>query len=384
MLKPAHSSEPLSAAARFGFIPGLDGLRAISVLIVLIAHMGLEHIVPGGFGVTVFFFISGFLITRLIIAEREKSGKIGLGNFYIRRAVRLYPALLFMALATTAFFWLMSWGGPTIVEFFAAIFYGTNAYQTFQQQAGIMPLMPWTHLWSLAVEEHFYLMFPLFLVFMRGNWNRAFWGLAAVLALALAWRGFIYFGTSMDPSLYTYMMTDTRIDSIAWGCFLSVALHVCGDWKRMKWMVGFFPFVLAGLAILSSFIIRDDVFRYTFRFTLQGAALFVLFLNLYFWSALRWALPILEWRPLAWIGMVSYALYLWHVPIIDICIRLMGQTPPAYIFALILSFILAAISFYVVEKPFIALRKKFGAHVVKRGGTHKSEIADAAKATPAE
>jgi len=86
----------LSAHAQYGYIPGLNGIRGISVLIVILAHMGLSNIIPGGFGVTVFFFISGFLITRLLIAENETRGRIRLKQFYMRRFIRLYPALLML------------------------------------------------------------------------------------------------------------------------------------------------------------------------------------------------------------------------------------------------------------------------------------------------
>lgn len=372
---------PLPAAAQYGFIPGLDGLRAISVLIVLVAHMGFEHIVPGGFGVTVFFFISGFLITRLLLAEHEKKGRIGLKDFYIRRFVRLYPALLFMVFATTAIYMLASWGGPKILEFLSAVFYGTNIYQVSVRSGGELPFMPWTHLWSLAVEEHFYLMFPLFMVFMGGKWKRAAKLLFGLIIAAAMWRLTIYYATDLAQYDYNYMMTDTRLDSIAWGCLLSVLLHVYGDKARLKWLVGIVPIVIALGAILASFLIRDDAFRYTIRYTLQGIALFTLFLNLYFYKAVRFAFPILEWKPLAWIGMVSYALYLWHVPLLDMAYRINGENWTSRIVAVIASFVLAAFSYYVVEKPFLVLRKKFGAHIVKRGG---GQAAGAANTAPAK
>ncbi|MEL7231990.1 MAG: acyltransferase, partial [Pseudomonadota bacterium] len=111
--KRVHESA-ISATAAYGYIPGLDGLRAIAVLIVLVAHFGLSHIVPGGFGVTVFFFISGFLITRLLIAESDKKGGIGLKDFYVRRFIRLIPALIGMTFVTTAIHMALSIGAPTI------------------------------------------------------------------------------------------------------------------------------------------------------------------------------------------------------------------------------------------------------------------------------
>jgi peptidoglycan/LPS O-acetylase OafA/YrhL len=377
----ATDNRHLTETAKFGYIPGLDGIRAIAVLIVLVAHLGFEHIVPGGFGVTIFFFISGFLITRLLLAESEKSG-IGLKNFYMRRFVRLYPALLFMIFGTVAIYGLGGIGGPTGTELTAGIFYFTNIFQVFiRTTTDSLPFMPWTHLWSLAVEEHFYLIFPLFMVLCRKNWKRAAVILIALLALVPLWRTFIMFGTNLPYADYNYMMTDARFDSLAWGCLLSVLLHLKGNLKAFKPLLGIIPTILASVAILVSFLIRDDTFRYTIRFTLQGAALFVLVLNFYYLKALSFAIRIAEWKWLAWIGQVSYALYLWHVPIYDLIHRSMERGPISLLITTVASFAIAAVSFYVVEKPFVALRKRFGAHVVKR---EKLPTAPKAKITVTE
>ncbi|MEP3890435.1 MAG: acyltransferase [Hellea sp.] len=362
----ATDNSRLSETAKFGYIPGLDGLRAIAVLIVMVAHLGFEHIVPGGFGVTVFFFISGFLITRLLLAESEKSG-IGLKNFYARRFVRLYPALLFMLFGTVAIYGLAGIGGPSGAELTAGVFYFTNIFQVFTRATtDTLPFMPWTHLWSLAVEEHFYLIFPAFMFLCRKNWKRAAAILIVILAAVPLWRAFIMFGTELPFADYNYMMTDARFDSLAWGCLLSVLLHLKGNLKVFKPLLGLIPTAIAGAAIIASFLIRDETFRYTLRFTLQGAALFVLVLNFYYLKALNFAVSMMEWKWLAWVGQVSYALYLWHVPIYDLVHRAMDRGPMSLLVTTVASFALAAISFYIVEKPFVALRKRFGAHIVKR------------------
>ena len=116
----------LPEIASYGHIPGLNGLRALSVLIVIVAHMGFEHIVPGGFGVTVFFFISGFLITRLLLAESDSKGNVGLSKFYMRRIVRLYPALLFMLYLTACLYIILGYGHPAPMEMAAGVGYFTN------------------------------------------------------------------------------------------------------------------------------------------------------------------------------------------------------------------------------------------------------------------
>ncbi len=360
-------NQGINPIAEYGYIPGLNGIRALSVLIVLIAHMGLSHAIPGGFGVTVFFFISGFLITRILIAENEMKGRIKLNQFYIRRFIRLYPALLFMLFGTTLIYFLNGWAEPRPLEMFSAVFYGMNFYEINIRTNDIAPLMPWTHLWSLAVEEHFYLIFPLFLVFLKGNWPRILKGLVVVLIATLLWRVFLFYQTDVLIEEYIYKMTDTRIDSLVWGCLLSIMLHVHRSTKKVSWLIGYVPIVLCSLVILSTFVIRDEAFRYTARYSVQGCTLFVLFLNLFFSQKLSWVISILEWKPLAWFGTISYALYLWHVPVIDACIRFVGEGPMAYSLAFLISIYAAAFSYYIVEKRFLKLRKRFGSHEVTAG-----------------
>jgi len=353
----------LPETAQYGHIPGLDGLRAISVLIVIIAHMGFENLIPGGFGVTVFFFISGFLITRLLLAESEQKNGIKLGKFYMRRAIRLYPALLFMVYTTMCAYIIFGYGRPVLAELLAAVGYFTNFYQVSERIGGSLPFMPWTHLWSLAVEEHFYLGFPLLVILFRKSWRNLATALFVIIGAAALWRSYIAFGTNLPAEDYNYMMTDARLDSLAWGCLLSVLLHIKGSASYFKKFIGLIPTVLGFAGLAASFLIRDDSFRYTLRFSLQGLSIFVLVLNLYYWKALDFAFNILDWKPLAWVGTVSYALYLWHVPLIDLFVRGFGDTMGSRVAAVAFSVATAAFSFRYVEKPFIAMRRKFGSHV---------------------
>lgn len=357
--------EAISAEARYGYIPGLDGLRAIAVLIVLVAHFGLSHIVPGGFGVTVFFFISGFLITRLLIAEASVKGRVGLKDFYTRRAIRLFPALLGMTFVSTLIHMIALGNGPTLSEFAAANLYFTNYFQIAAQSAGDAPYMSWTPLWSLAVEEHFYLLFPALLVFCRLNWSRILTVLLGVILIIPVWRLLVSLIWPDSAELYTYMATDARIDSIAYGCLFTLILHQLRSPERLRMLIGWIPAGLAMVALLLSFILRDDMFRQVLRFSVQGLAIGVLLLNLYFGRMFKWAFPILELSPLRWIGRVSYGLYLWHFPVLDLVERLELPTVPTILIALVASFAVTAISFYFWEQKFITLRKRFGAHIVK-------------------
>ncbi|CAM3818858.1 acyltransferase family protein [Litorimonas haliclonae] len=384
MFKRLTSQAPLTAKAQYGYIPGLDGIRAIAVLIVIIAHFGLTNLIPGGFGVTVFFFISGFLITRLLLAEARIKGKIHLKDFYIRRIVRLYPALIFMVVGSTALYLLLGQGGPKPLEFTAALGYFTNIYQVAVRAGGELPFMPWTHLWSLAVEEHFYLIFPLLMVIFGVFKRRLIWALMGLLALVPLWRLFTYSTFETLPVVdYNYMMTDARIDSIVWGCFLSVLLDKDIREGLVQKLTGWLPIVGAGAILLLCFALRDESFRYIWRYSLQGAALFILVLNLYFFRPVRWSLGVLELWPLVWIGRLSYPLYLWHFPVLDLSHRFMEPGVAQLSVAVIGSLGISIFSFFLVEKPFMALRKRFGAHIVKRPAITKDAPSEARKPDPA-
>lgn len=365
MVKSLSISE-LSPTAKFGYIPGLDGLRALAVLLVIFCHVGYSHIIPGGFGVTVFFFISGFLITRLLIAEIGKQGNIGLSNFYIRRFLRLLPALYVMLIATIA---ALSYLGnpPNNLEMATAFTYTMNYHYAWLAFTGQPQEGPWGHLWSLGVEEHFYLLFPLMLGFFRHRLNTAIKVCIGVCVFALSWRLIAYYGLEF-PGKYNYVATETRLDSIVYGSLFSLLLHCKPDASWLKKLVGLVPLGLATLVLLFCFIYRDDGFRETFRYSLQGGALFVGMLNLYFLPKLGFAIQLLENRLLVWIGRISYGLYLWHIPValyLDQYTQLEIGSFSFVVMALILTFGLTSLSFYFVERPIIGLRRKFGSHQKK-------------------
>ena len=356
----------ITPKAQFGYIPGLDGMRAIAVLIVMVAHFGLAHIIPGGFGVTVFFFISGFLITRLLLAEKEKDGSIGLKNFYVRRFLRLLPALYFMLIVTSLGLRFLG-AAPGLGETLAAATYTMNYYDLWLTFNGQPQVGPWGHLWSLAVEEHFYLLFPLILIGFKDNIKGALKACIAVCALVLGWRLVAYYGLGF-PGKYNYAASDARLDSIVYGCVLSLAMHVKPDAKILDRITGVLPMAGAVVVLLGCFLFRDEGFRQTWRYSLQGLALLVVFRNLYFWSSLAWTTKILEWRPMAWTGKISYGLYLWHIPIalyLDqySSVEYGGLTFMAL--GMSLTYLISWFSFQYVEKPVVGLRRKFGSHVVK-------------------
>ena len=293
------------------YIPGLDGLRAISVMLVIVAHAGFEHIVPGGLGVTVFFFISGFLITNLLISEAVQAGRNDIGRFYMRRYLRLTPELyayILVCLIGSALFFHVEIG-----RFVASAFYFMNYYVLFAGAVPSVPPNPFVlgHLWSLAVEEHFYLAFPLlfFALFRRPRTFAVV--LVAVCLAAIADRA-IAVGVFHNAD-YTYYASDARIDSIIYGCLLALAMrHPLGE--RVGDALGRSPVLVAALALMiATLVYRGETFRDVFRFSAQGLALFIGVACLYTSVLGAVAVQVLETRVLRFVGRISYGMYLWHL-----------------------------------------------------------------------
>ena len=344
-------------------IPSLDGLRALSFFVVFAAHVGLPN-VPGGFGVTVFFFLSGYLITTLLRREAAKNGAISFTHFYLRRALRILPPfylILLLALGLTQLELLpsgFSWAG-----FSAQVLHYSNYWII---EHGWHPLITGTSVyWSLAVEEHFYLVFPalyVLLLKLRAPARTQHTVLLALCALVLLLRCFIVFGRG-EISDRTYIGSDTRFDSMLFGCALAVWYNPALDCARAgKPSRLELAALVAGLGLLlSTFLIRDPVFRESARYTLQGIGLYPLFfvaVRCPGWGVMR----LLNWRPLAFIGTLSYSLYLLHHVVIGVVYAHVHVSPILQaLLALGISVLLALAMWRLVEQPCARLRSRLKA-----------------------
>jgi peptidoglycan/LPS O-acetylase OafA/YrhL len=344
-------------------IPSLDGLRAVSFLIVFWAHAGLPFVlkIPGGFGVTVFFFLSGFLITTLIRTEEQTTGSVSIRNFYLRRALRILPPfyiVLGLAVLATQTGLLPGPLDPTAL--FAQVAHFANYWFIFKGTAGVpVGTVPY---WSLAVEEHFYLVFPLLYLVLtrylsRQRLGATLWLLCAAVCL---WRCVLVFGFDSWEER-TYMGSDTRFDSILFGCALAVSMNPMLDrpiGRPALWKWGLLP---AGLALLLvGFTYRAPWFRETIRYSIQGLGLVPVFV-----TAIRFPewLPfrLLNARWVAFVGTLSYTLYLTHqVTLVGVHTWFRGlDVPTASAIALALSFAISLLIYQFVEKPCAQLRKRF-------------------------
>jgi len=310
-------------------IPSLDGIRAVSFLLVFVAHAGLERVVPGGFGVTIFFFLSGFIITTLLRTEIEATGAVNFRHFWLRRALRILPGFYLVLLAATLTALLLYPPGTLQGAAVAAQALHVANYWTVLH--GYDGVAPGTGVyWSLAVEEHFYLIFPLLYLAMH-RWRLAparqallFWSLCAVL---LAWRCLLVLGMHA-PSDRTYLATDTRFDSILFGCALAVWNNPALDKPQTRphlWKYLILPAAFA--ALLACLVYRAPAFRETWRYSIQGVALTFVFI-----AAIRFAdwplFRFLSLKPVAFIGVLSYSMYLVHQVLIDAIGNLLPQAHP--------------------------------------------------------
>jgi peptidoglycan/LPS O-acetylase OafA/YrhL len=333
-----------------GRIPGLDGLRAISIVIVLFAHANgtrgaprLDHLqVFADLGVRTFFVISGFLITTLLVGEYGKRGRISLRDFYIRRVYRIFPAFyvyLVVILGVAALGWIAL---PAEDVVFAAT-YTMNFHAHRAWWLG--------HLWSLAVEEQFYLLWPLILALLRPR--RALWFAIAAIALAPVLRVVAWI---VWPAVRP--LTDQAFpfvfDALATGCVLALAReHLEGSATYLLWLdaPSFWLIPLAGIVALAV------------PFTAFNLGIGVTLGNLGIAMAIHRCVRhpkypvgrVLESRPFVFIGALSYSLYLWQQPFVNRHADGLINTFPVH---LALAFGLALASYYLVEQPVLALRAR--------------------------
>ena len=351
---------------RTGYNPSLDGLRAVSIGLVLAAHAGLSRIVPGGLGVTIFFAVSGFLITTLLVDEHAATGRIRFGRFYARRLLRLAPAATaYVLIAGLAFSLIAAPIAPA--AWAASLLDLANVAEIFSHlfdnQAGAVP-QPFVILWSLAVEEHAYLLWPplLGLALVRGASPRfAILGLVALAAVSLAWRCHLATLCVLPPhpgglcgvhaAQRIYKATDTRLDSIGFGA-LAALLARTPFLRRPE------TIALAALLLLLSLAVRDAFFRETARDTVQGAALLVLVPAIAASGGV--VRRVLASPALVAIGRLSYGLYLWHWLALILATRIAAGSAAFVPLFLGLSASFAVVSWHLVEAPVLAWRRRLG------------------------
>jgi peptidoglycan/LPS O-acetylase OafA/YrhL len=342
--------------------PTLDGWRAIAILLVMFEHCGGALFEPGGrfpnptwfsisqhgvFGVDLFFGISGLLICGRLLDENERTGGISLGSFYTRRVFRIIPPA-FAYLATIA---VLAIVGVIVVsprEWLASLFFSRN-YILMPKDAG------WYtgHFWSLAVEEHFYLIWPAALIALGSSRARRF---TPWLAIAVAmWRvvDYVYFHGQIWPGVLSnliYERTDTRFDSLLWGCWIALIARDPGfrdayTKPRSGLVIGVLLTALIALLALNP-PLQTGVEGFLVPAILIGTVL----------NPGLWLSRILETSPMRWVGRISYSLYIWQQLFLGTIRRPLPlgvlQEFPLNILAV---FVCAATSYYLLERPLVRI-----------------------------
>ena len=358
-------SGPLNKAhARFGYISGLDGLWFVAVAIVIAAHFHLAPNVPGGFGVSIFFFISGFLITRLMLAEEKATGQFALGRFYVRRFIRLLPPLMLMGVIAVPLLWLMDPAGFSSSQVLLSFSYLGNIHKIgarlFGWKEGYHALEP---LWSLAVEEHFYLLLPWVLVLVRGKLKRI-WAMAAVLVGALGLRMVVWAVIPAHADDINYNFTLTRLDAIGWGVLLTLLLD--GEYLPFAWIERWAHWLLWGgaLAMLASLVHWWPYYETVIKYTPQSIAIGFAFCGAIFPSRTSYVRTIAEWPVVRYLGKISYELYLWHFPVYSLAGYFIAPGIVRSSLALAITLAVSSLAYTLTTKRLAPLRKKFGGHPV--------------------
>ena len=355
---PSPAGDTLQAALSQARIPGLDALRALAVFLVLADHSGWAGpfglpLFDGGFGVMLFFVLSGFLITRGLLTELRQNDRIGLGRFYLRRAARLLPVfyvyvlvgLVLLTLAHRPVPWGAIWSSSAYV---------INYYQAFTGAASHYL----SHCWSLAVEEQFYMLWPLALLLIHRHVRISWHG---VLALTLALIGCrLAWVAAGAPDEYLYRALETRGDQLALGGLLACA--VASERVRLAFAKvparGWVLLICLSLVVLSFNTFRGtNVLKYAVGFSIESLLvtvalpLVVLAAN----EANGATSRLLNAAWLAWVGRISYGIYLFHPmvlhPVRNTLTRLGLNTDVAIAISMVAVAVVAHISFRWFEEP---------------------------------
>lgn len=362
-LRRPPRTDPLDGAVpsrRARFRADIEGLRAIAVLLVLVYHAGVSSLSGGFIGVDVFFVVSGFVITALLLRELERTGTINLLTFYGRRAKRLLPAAGLVLIVTTLVAWALAsriqWQtiGPDIIGAATFVVNWVFSARSVDYLAEDVEPSPVLHFWSLAVEEQFYVIWPLLilavvLLMRHRRWNRRL-ALGSVLLGVIVIPSFVFsiWYTHTHPQ-QAFFITPTRLWEMGVGALVAVA---AARFRSLSTRLGsLLAIVGLGMVLLAGFVIGTST-------TWPGAAALLPVLGTAAVIAGGLAAPrnlaarILSLRPLVWIGALSYSVYLWHWPLLRFW-EWVYDTPSVPVGLLIvgLSFIPAWASYTFVESP---------------------------------
>lgn len=343
-------------------IPSLDGLRAVAVLLVIFHHLGVPY-APRGRGVLTFFVLSGFLITWLLLKESERNGTISVRDFYVRRVLRIFPAFYVFWVLHLVVSLLSSRGSIpryAILDYVSSFFYLSNYWHAVSGSGQHYI----SHVWALAIEEQFYLLWPLLFAAFQKDLRKLTRLLIAIIAFVDVYRIVLFFGLHVSDAWLNFAF-DCRVDHLLVGCLLAVLLKrgvLARFWIVLtsRLWISIIPF---GLIIASIALNFRFHLRYTFAvgFIIDPLLTALFLVQVIAWGNTRlWGW--LNWSITRYCGRVSYSMFLYHVFGNQVVKHFLGRTSmlleiPA---AVTLAVLAGTVSYYLVEIRFLRLKARFG------------------------
>jgi len=358
------------------YVPELTGLRALAVFLAFSEHAAIPSLAGGWIGVDIFFVLSGYLITSILLSEWKRTDAIRLGRFYAKRALRLYPALILMLLLGIFFFRYLGDGG-TLVGYGKTAFLGASYTQDFALGFFYQPYGNLGHTWSLAVEEQFYLFWaPVLLLLLKFGRRPAVW---LVGFICLSWVSLIMTTAHTYNPPETYYRPDTRMNELFLGCLIAFLLE---RFKAPLARSRPLSILMAPIGIAGIFFIEvysnsySRLYSYPQQEIGAGLAAGVLLIGLVIAPSAAPLNRFFRLRPIVWLGTISYGIYLYFIPVIVLLNVYFGEhgwsnRDNALLAAQIVCTLgMASLSYYLVERRFLAMKDKLNDRTAKRQPLH--------------
>jgi peptidoglycan/LPS O-acetylase OafA/YrhL len=354
-----------SKSSNLGYVPELDGLRGVAISAVMVYHAKASFLKGGFIGVDIFFVLSGFLITSLLVREFNNTQHIDLRNFYFRRVLRLAPALVFFLASFASLSILLldrDKAQHHLIDTFIALFYFTN--WAWALNVHVQPPHFLAHTWSLSIEEQFYILWPMLLIaLLRFTRSRKHVVLVITLLVFSSWLMRIYLAVSGSSVSRLYNGLDTRADDLLVGCLLGVILssNLINEYRRhlsekaLKVLAPLCAISLVSFCVLTPSY--QSMHMYYWGFFVVAVLTAIIIADI-FVSSKSLMKQLLSIKLLVWIGNISYGLYLWHYPI-DTAMHLYGFRGIEIItVGSCFTFFVASASYYFLERPFLKLKNR--------------------------
>ncbi len=358
------------------YVPELTGLRALAVFLAFSEHAAIPSMQGGWIGVDIFFVLSGYLITSILVAEWRRTDGIRLGRFYAKRALRLYPALILM-LALGAFFYRFLGDGGTLIGYGKTTLLGATYTQDFALGFFYNAYGQLGHTWSLAVEEQFYLFWaPVLLLLLKFGQRPVLWLCGFIL---LSWTSLAITTTHLYNPPETYYRPDTRMNELFIGCLIAFLMERYKEplsrSRPLRLLLG--PIGLAGILYIEIYSnSHGRLLTYPQQEIGAGLAAGVLLIGLVIASPAAPLNRLFRIRPIVWLGTISYGIYLYFIPVIVLLnvffyYHAWADRDHAVLAAqIVCTLTMATLSYYLVERRFLALKDTLNDREPRRKPQH--------------